>query len=291
MARTCRPPNTLRFGSYSRLLETLPEPGRISGDLFVDLKSLRWIEALPIAVLVAYLKDHLHRNPASKNAIGVPQKYAYLQRMDFFRAVGARVKERFQRRDPTGRFVPVREVQTGAEVVAAADEIVRTLRVDDADAANTLRHSVGEVLDNVFVHARSNVHAVICAQHFPNARRSQVAIVDTGIGFLGSFQENVLFREAALDDPSAIALGLEPFVTSKPSTGMPTNRGMAAWALGSSSWERYSTRSGGGCWCSRVRRRPIAAVRGCAGGPCRRGKEQSWGSKFPMTRSSRTMRP
>lgn len=232
MPRTCRPPSTLRFGSFARLLETLPEPGRVSGDLSVDLRGLRWIEALPIAILVAYLKDHLHRNPASSNAIGVPHRYAYLQRMDFFRAVGAGLKEGFRRHDPTGRFVPVREVQTGAEVAASADEIVRTLRVDDPDAANTLRHSVGELLDNVFVHARSNVHAVICAQHFPNARRSQVAIVDTGIGFLGSFQESPLFREAALDDTTAIALGLEPFVTSKPITGIPYEAGYGRLGVG-----------------------------------------------------------
>ncbi len=73
----------------------------------------------------------------------------------------------------------------------------------------------------MFVHSRSNVNAVVCAQHFPNARRSQVAIVDTGLGFLGSFQETQLFRDAVRSCRHAITLGLAPFVTSKPRTGVP----------------------------------------------------------------------
>jgi anti-sigma regulatory factor (Ser/Thr protein kinase) len=199
----------------------LPKPGRLTGSLLVEIEDVRWIEALPIAILVAYLKDHSRRNPGTQNWINHHRSVAYLQRMDFFRALGAQLAEGFRRRDSTGRFVPVREVESSAGVAVAADEIVQTLRVDDPDAANTLRHSVGELLDNVFVHARSPVNAVICAQHFPNARRTQIGIVDTGMGFLGSFQETELFREATRGSRDAITLGLAPFITSKPRTHDP----------------------------------------------------------------------
>ncbi len=174
-----------------------------------------------MAILVAYVKDHLRRNPGTDNFISVPKKHAYLQRMDFFRAVGADLPERFQRQDPTGRFVPVRELPSGASVPQTAEDIVATLRVDDPDAARTLRHCVGEIVDNVFVHALSPVNAIVCAQHFPNARRSQVAIVDTGIGFKASFAESPALQGETIGDRDALELGLLPFVTSKPQTDIP----------------------------------------------------------------------
>lgn len=174
-----------------------------------------------MAILVAYVKDHLKRNPGTDNVIQVPQKHEYLQRMDFFRAVGAVLPERFKRQDPTGRFVPVKELSSSASVPETAEEIVATLRVEDLDAARTLRHCVGEIVDNVFVHARSPVNAIVCAQHFPNAQKSQVAIVDTGIGFRASFAESPALEGETIEDRDALELGLLPFVTSKPQTGTP----------------------------------------------------------------------
>ncbi len=218
--RRCQLPNTLRFGSFPRLLDALPVT-RTSTDLEVDLSNLRWIEALSIAVLVAFLKDHLLRNPGTDNNILIPHRYEYLQRMDFFKAFGASLPESFKRLDPTGRFVPVREVNSSARVPEAAEEIVQTLQVGDLDAARTLRHCVGEIVDNVFVHSRSPVHAVICAQHFPNAHRSQVGIVDTGIGFRQSFTENPAYARLKLSDRDVLVLGRAPFVTSKPLTSTP----------------------------------------------------------------------
>ena len=60
------------------------------------MRALRWIEALPIAILVAFLKDHLLRNPGSENRILIPRRYEYLQRMDFFKAVGSHASGKIQ---------------------------------------------------------------------------------------------------------------------------------------------------------------------------------------------------
>jgi hypothetical protein len=207
------------FGSYKGLLDSLPSP--TAKNLVVDLAPLRWIEALSIAVLVAFMKRHLHSHPETENYIEYPRRYQFLQRMDFFRAIGADVPEEFQRQDEAGRFVPVREVDDSAGVPEAAEDIVQTLRIDDLDAARTLRHCIGEIVDNVFVHARSDVHAVICAQHFPNACRSQVGIVDTGIGLRQSFVESPAFSKIRLNDRAAVELAVMPYVTSKPQTMVP----------------------------------------------------------------------
>jgi anti-sigma regulatory factor (Ser/Thr protein kinase) len=227
----CTPPATLRFGSLPKLLAALAVP-KAGGDLVVNLRALRWIEPLPIAVLVAFLRDHRNRFPETKNSIAIPPKYGYLQRMDFFKAVGAKLEEDFSRQDASGRFVPVREVSGTADVAVAAEEIVSTLRLNDKDAARTLRHCVGEIVDNVFVHSRSPVNAVVCAQHFPNACRSQVAIVDRGIGFRASFSENPDFTAHRLKDVDALRLGMAPFVTSKPSSSNPYQSGYGRLGVG-----------------------------------------------------------
>lgn len=150
----------------------------------MQMGSLRWIEAVPLAILAAYLNDHRNRSDLG-GKITVPERYEFLQRMDFFKTLGVKVRETFRRRPPSGRFVPVRQIGMSRQVYEASAEIVETLRIDDTEAANVLRHCIGEMIDNVFVHANSPTNATICAQHFPNACRTQVGIVDTGYGRLG----------------------------------------------------------------------------------------------------------
>ena len=215
---TVTPPTTLRFGSTAQLLNSLASPAeRRRSQIFLRMGALRWIEALPLAILAAYLNDDRRRNRRGGRIV-LPERYEFLQRMDFFKTIGLEMREQFQRHEPQGRFVPVREVAVGREVQVAAAEIVDTLRVDDREAANVLRHCIGEVIDNVFVHANSLTNATICAQHFPNAGRTQVGIVDTGVGFRTSFASSPLYRRMKLTDRDAITLGLAPYVTSKPPT-------------------------------------------------------------------------
>lgn len=213
---TIRPPTTLRFGSTEHLLSTLPGPTeRAREAIAMQMGSLRWIEALPLAILAAYLNDHQRRSRHG-GRITIPQRYGFLQRMDFFRTIGVKIRETFQRHEPSGRFVPVREIGASSQVYEASAEIVETLRVSDREAANVLRHCIGEVIDNVFVHSASPTHATICAQHFPNACLTQVGIVDTGIGFRASFTDSPTFAAMNLTDRDSITLGLAPYVTSKP---------------------------------------------------------------------------
>jgi hypothetical protein len=89
-------------------------------EIIMQMGSLRWIEALPLAILAAYLNDHRRRYNHPGGRITLPGRYEFLQRMDFFRAIGIRMRETFRRHEPSGRFVPVREVGAGREVQEAA---------------------------------------------------------------------------------------------------------------------------------------------------------------------------
>jgi len=228
----CRPPKTLRFGSIVSLLESLPKRGRSeSRPINVVLQELRWIEALPLAVLAAYVNNR--RKVGARATIYIPPRYEFLQRMDLFTVIGADVPERFTRHDAQGRFVPLREVTRTSEVHTVAADVVATLRVEDPEAARVLRHCIGELVDNVFVHANSPTNATVCAQHFPNARRTQVGIVDTGVGFRTSFAESETLGTMDLSDRDAITLGLAPYVTSKPyAPTMPYSPGYGRLGVG-----------------------------------------------------------
>jgi hypothetical protein len=119
------------------LLGSLPARSDQARGLLVDIEDLRWIDALPLAVLTAFCMDHKVRNKGCAHSIKPPRRYEYLQRMDFFEAVGARVPETFKRQDAHGRFVPVRQVvrevggrilvASGAEVVDRAHRLCTTL--------------------------------------------------------------------------------------------------------------------------------------------------------------------
>jgi hypothetical protein len=208
-------PRVMRFGSAPRLIATLTAGS--SKPVILDMMNITWIEALPIAIMASFLLHHQRAKCQNENGVLLPRKREFLQRMDFFRTVGVvDLEEKFERRDSTGRFVPCQEILAAANVHTIAAEIVSTLNVKSVHAARVLRHCVGEVIDNVFVHARSPTNAIVCAQHFPNAEKTQVGIVDTGLGFRGSFNASPKYAGYALSHRDAVTLGLAPYVTSKP---------------------------------------------------------------------------
>jgi hypothetical protein len=212
----CVPQSRLQFGSLRKLLDALPpSPVPPSETFRINLRALRWIEALPLAVIAAFTKDHQERGGGGY--IAIPPRYEFLQRMNLFKVIGVSLEERFRRHPEQGRFVPLQQVSARSGVPAIAQRILETLQIGDAEAAMVLRHCIGELVDNVEVHAQAALPAMVCAQHFPNARRTQVAIVDTGIGFRKTFESSP-YAEYIRSDRDALKLGLAPYITSKPSS-------------------------------------------------------------------------
>ena len=70
-------------------------------DVFYELTA-KGADAIPI--LAAYLNDDRQRNRRGGRIV-LPERYEFLQRMDFFKAIGLQKSERFARHEPTGRFV------------------------------------------------------------------------------------------------------------------------------------------------------------------------------------------
>ena len=150
--------------------------------------------------------------------------FKYWQRMDFFTHCGIGFAEQFSRRDPAGRFVPLRHISASdaGRVDAIGGEIAGCLFPDMAglsDPGQTgpydlVQYATTELINNVIQHSRSD--GFIVAQVFPRQNIVRVAIVDSGIGIRGSFAETTPpFWDASMDDLDSVVLALQPRVSSK----------------------------------------------------------------------------
>lgn len=147
----------------------------------------------------------------------------YLARMDVHRALGVE-EPRMQRHPEGGRFIPLILVEDGNAVFDAVNRIAdMVLQQFDgvAEFMPAFEWAVNEIVDNVFIHSKSKSPGVVCAQLFPNKRRLDIAICDSGIGIRGSLSEG--FQLA--DDKVAIEKALQRGVTRNTDVGQ--GNGMA----------------------------------------------------------------
>jgi len=103
--------------------------------------------------------------------------------------------------DSTGRFIEFKNFRTEEEVFNLGGEIVELLRKTELreDDVRSLGWIIPELMDNVINHACSPVGGYVCGMVYKTMGYVEFAIVDSGIGFKGSFQKrfgNLSEREA-----------------------------------------------------------------------------------------------
>lgn len=188
----------------------------------VDLSEGTFLETAAVAQLTSWLLEK--KLGGSRISLeGDHNIINYLARMDFHRALG--LEEPLMQRHPEGgRFIPLILVEDGNDVFEAVNRIADiVLQQFDgvADFMPAFEWAVNEIIDNVFIHSRSKSPGVVCAQLFPNKRRLDIAICDSGIGIRGSLSEG--FQLA--DDREAIGKALQRGVTRNTDVGQ--GNGMA----------------------------------------------------------------
>ena len=141
----------------------------------------------------------------------------YLGRMDLHAALGAEPPA-MHRRDESGRFLPVRLVRRLEDivpVVSAVTEIFSAQLADAGDLLPAMQWIVAEILENVFLHADTPHPAAVCAQHYPNAGRIDLAICDVGRGLRASLAAT----HPVYSDGHAIDLAVERGVSGSDEPG------------------------------------------------------------------------
>jgi hypothetical protein len=179
-------------------------------DITVQFPENCFMETGAIALLTSWLLSQKLEGREIQ-LLGDPSLQGYLARMNIHRVLG--LKEPDQNRFPSaGRFVPIFLIEDGADVFEAVNKIADIVLQQFDNAREFLpafEWAVNEIVDNIFIHSRTKSPGVVCAQLFPNKKRLDIAICDSGIGIRESLGQSFPLK----DDAEAISKALERGVT------------------------------------------------------------------------------
>lgn len=141
----------------------------------------------------------------------------YLQRIDFFRSLGIQAAEDFARRDPKGRFVPLKRVTTVQVARELAEETADVLEANLPSLSSSVSRAARFVLEelgaNIAQHSERPSTGFGLAQAYPRSDRIEIAFADAGIGFRRSLERNPEFEGRITDDGEALLLAVEKQVS------------------------------------------------------------------------------
>jgi len=105
----------------------------------------------------------------------------YLVRMGLFKMLNIASDISIVEHEPAGRFIPLTQIHTSAELTKFITEMVPLLHLEP-DQAQTIGYIVSELVRNVIEHANSKEGAFLCAQYYKKSNTIRIGIADTGVG-------------------------------------------------------------------------------------------------------------
>jgi anti-sigma regulatory factor (Ser/Thr protein kinase) len=200
------------------------------------------------------LRTRIVRDPGAEDA------WQYLQRIDFFAALGVSIDEDFERHDPRGRFVTLRRITDERLARALAEESADCLEARVQGVASSLLRTARFVFEelgvNVVQHSGAPDTGFGVLQSYSN--RIEIAFADRGIGFLASLQRNPELAGRIEDEAEALQLAV-----GKGLTGTSAPRKNMGWGL--ALLQQFADLLGGELWIASggalLRRRTLAGAR------------------------------
>lgn len=147
-----------------------------------------WIDCATLTFLACWG----HAQVAAGRKVMLLGETGFLGRMHLHQALGLEPPASNEA-DERGRFLPVRLISSLEEigpVVAAVGEIFEQQMEGGEDLVVAMQWIVSEILENVFLHAETDLPAAICVQHLPHVNRVDLAICDVGQGLRASLAAN-----------------------------------------------------------------------------------------------------
>lgn len=160
--------------------------------------------------------------------VNLGPKTNYAARMRLFEHLGVGYDHGFEEREEAGRFVPITNIRTSADVKAVIGDISALLHLEeDPETLSAVRYSVSELLRNVLEHSGSPDGAFVCAHRYTESRmrRVTVAVADCGLGIPAHLGR--VYPEASSNARVALGLALSPGFTGAQAGlyGTPDNAG------------------------------------------------------------------
>lgn len=158
---------------------------------------------------------------AGKENVSLPDLTAtsgsYLDSMGLFNFTNQESPYDINKKDPSGRFVPLSIIRTPAEQSKFITEIVPMLHLE-AENADAIKYVIGELVRNTLEHSQSKNGAIVAAQYYKKTNTIRIGICDDGIGIRKSLEH--FWPGHAGNDIDAIKWALLPGVS-----GTTTNAG------------------------------------------------------------------
>jgi hypothetical protein len=234
---------SIRMSNVDDFLSRLCEFNNVD-TIVVDLKSLSFIELVPLNILLAqifYWKRKGHTVTIDYDSSG--GVHTYLQRMDFYNLCGLDLDESFTRQNSKEKFCVIKPVMHGSvgKFSSQIADIIAPSQKEEVDPSKTgfydfVEYAVSELINNVNQHAIGK--GFISAQYYPSkGDMVQICIADIGIGIRNSFLDSHSpLSSKASSDREAIELALSPEASSKthikdPYTGGTENKGVGLTIL------------------------------------------------------------
>lgn len=149
----------------------------------------KWVTVHPANLVLAAA---LALRVGKKNAeiVGpVPGSGAYLDRMGLYELVMTSSPFTYNKKEQTGRFVPITAIKTADDQSRFIADMVPLLHLSEENAT-IVKYIIGELVRNVLEHAQAPHGAIVAAQYYKKTNRVSIGICDTGIGIWKSMQEH-----------------------------------------------------------------------------------------------------
>ena len=181
----------------------LSKPDRLeitTHDKWVTVHPANLVIAAALAIKVG--KDHTE-------IIGdVPDTGRYLDRMGLYGLTKTPSTFTFDRKEPAGRFGPIKVLKTADDQSRFIADMVPLLHLSEENTT-IIKYIIGELVRNVLEHSYAKDGAVVAAQYYKKTNRVSIGICDTGIGVWESMKEYWDPRR----DIDALGLALTPGIT------------------------------------------------------------------------------
>lgn len=146
----------------------------------------------------------------------------YASRMHLWEAIGQPPPVLVNERDATGRFQPLEALKSDRDVARIANLLAELFRgsCQNGTTAESVSSLAAELLGNCYSHSecQNGIYGLVCAQAWPNGKKAQIAIADSGIGIRKSLLASGLY-DGDLAEANACEFATRYQITSKPGKG------------------------------------------------------------------------
>lgn len=181
-------PNSARLQNFDSFLKKYSPNGN---NCFEVSSNDRYIYVHPAALAMAACAGVVckNRNLQATGQVADMASVNYLVRMKLFDFLGIKPPREIAEHEEAGRFIPITQIKSSAELAKFLADIVPLLHTAPA-AADAIRYVFSELGRNVIEHANSQVGSFVCAQYYKKTNRVAVGMADAGCGIFSSIRRS-----------------------------------------------------------------------------------------------------